>query len=183
MSKFHSRLILVLQLLGTLAIIVYVPNSTAQVVLLLLLWLITFYPLTRLEIVIFIITCIFFTIADILVIYRNVFEFSHVDIWGMPLYEPFVWGFYFLHSMRMIGDTSSYGNLKKDFYYTGYLILIGILVEITGTYFGVWHYNIENYVAWWIITWGAAGLMLHRVIIPLGMRIAGILNPHIPSGR
>ena len=85
-SFFSSRLGLVIQLLGTLAIIVYVPNSIAQVVLLLLLWLITFYPLTRLEIVIFIITCIFFTIADILVIYRKIFEFNHVDIWGMPLY-------------------------------------------------------------------------------------------------
>lgn len=168
---------LVLQLLGTLAIIVYVPNSIVQLVLLLLLWLVTFYPLTRVEIVIFIITCIFFTIADVLVLQYGVFQFSQNDIWGMPFYEPFVWGFYFLHSMRMLGNT------KKDLYYIGYFILIGFLVEFLGTSNNVWHYEITNYIWWWIITWGAAGLILHRAIIPLGMRIARIFDSHITSGR
>ena len=87
----------------SIAIIVFVPHSVVQIFLLFVLWAITFPKLQVYEVVVFVITCIFFTLADITVITKGVFQFTQTDIWNMPYYEPFVWGFYFLHAVRMLG--------------------------------------------------------------------------------
>ncbi|MDO8408382.1 MAG: hypothetical protein Q7S95_04125 [bacterium] len=206
-----SRVLLLVQLVGTLAILFAVPNTILQTFLLLLLWAITFWPLTRSELVIFVLTCVLFTGADIAVVSRGIFHFAHPDMWGLPYYEPFVWGFYFLHSMRVIGGRPQtqvlpglvfallfvgtvslipdvtillivagvllisalvYFRTAKDFQYTGYLLLLGFVIETLGVSTRVWSYSIDNYVVWWAITWAASGLILYRAVMPVGMRLA-----------
>lgn len=102
-----NKSILIFQLIATVLIIAYVPNSLMQVVLLFVLWAITFRTFSAREVILFVLTCVFFTIADIMVISKGVFQFTHTDIWGMPYYEPFVWGFYFLHGTRMLRGRTS----------------------------------------------------------------------------
>jgi len=96
------KIVLVAQMIATIAIIVYVPNSLVQVFALFALWAVTFRTLNVREVILFVLTCVFFTVADSMVISQGVFQFTQNDIWGMPYYEPFMWGFYFLHAKRML---------------------------------------------------------------------------------
>jgi hypothetical protein len=57
-----------------------------------------------------------------------------------------------------------------DLAYTGYLILLGALVEYTGVYSNEWHYpgNPVGGVPMWFITlWGGVGLFSRRLILPI----------------
>ncbi|HUY62389.1 MAG TPA: hypothetical protein VMV50_01180 [Candidatus Paceibacterota bacterium] len=103
MGARNSRLTLLLQLAGTLVILLCVPGTLLQTLLLFILWAGTFYPLSRADAVLFLTACLFYTVADIAVVQRGVFRFSHADFFGLPYYEPFMWGFYFLHAKRMLG--------------------------------------------------------------------------------
>ena len=57
-----------------------------------------------------------------------------------------------------------------DLAYTGYLILLGALVEYTGVYSNEWHYpgNPAGGVPMWFITlWGGVGLFSRRLVLPI----------------
>jgi hypothetical protein len=57
-----------------------------------------------------------------------------------------------------------------DLAYTGYLILLGALVEYTGVYSGQWHYPgdpVGGVPIWFITLWGGVGLFLRRLILPI----------------
>lgn len=57
-----------------------------------------------------------------------------------------------------------------DLAYTGYLILLGALVEYTGVHSGQWHYPgdpVGGVPIWFITLWGGVGLFLRRLILPI----------------
>lgn len=90
------------QFIGTLGIIFFVSNTIIATVLLFIFWLLTFYPLTKFDIVLFVATSLIFTSVDISVLHQGVFEFTNKDIFGMPYFELFLWGFYFLNAHRLL---------------------------------------------------------------------------------
>jgi hypothetical protein len=93
------------QLVGTLGIMFLVQNTLLATALLFVLWFITFYPFSKFDVVLFLSTSVIFTLVDISVLYQGVFAFADKDIAGMPYFELFLWGFYFLNAHRLLrGD-------------------------------------------------------------------------------
>ena len=101
-NPLKSHRIQLIQLVGTLAIIAFVPTNLGKLVALLIWWVITFRHITRPELMMFVIACGFFTVMNALSLKQGIFAFAHPDILGMPFYELFMWGFYLLHTRRMI---------------------------------------------------------------------------------
>lgn len=95
------------QVFGTVLILAFVPGSALQTAALFSWWALTLLPLSRSEWFLVGITCASFFAADLAVLHRGIFVFTHQDIVGMPYYEPFVWGFFFLNASRMTRSTLS----------------------------------------------------------------------------
>ena len=90
------------QLLGTFAILAFVPTGTFKAVLLLLLWTITFWPIRKKEFLLFVLINIIFVFSDLGAIRNNFFSFTKPDIGALPYFEFFMWGFYLMHAKRML---------------------------------------------------------------------------------
>ena len=105
-NPLKSHRIQLIQLVGTLAIIAFVPTNLGKLVALLIWWVITFRHITRPELMMFVIACGFFTVMNALSLKQGIFAFAHPDILGMPFYELFMWGFYLLHTRRMINGSA-----------------------------------------------------------------------------
>jgi hypothetical protein len=106
MTMNYSRLLVFLQLPLTLAILVIVPGNLLKTALLVLLWAVTFQRLNRAETVYFGFACFFFTLMNVASLKQGIFRFQNPDIIGLPYYEFFMWGFYLLHSKRLIGGAA-----------------------------------------------------------------------------
>ena len=91
-----------LQLVGTVVILAFVPGSIIKALALLAWWAITFRRLTAPEGVLFVGACIFFTGMNALSLRQGIFAFAHPDVLGIPAYELFMWGFYLLHTSRLL---------------------------------------------------------------------------------
>jgi len=90
-----------LALLGTLAILAFVPGTLLQAILFLIVWALLFWPLARHEWILVLVACLGFTAADISVTGNGVFTFSSKDVLGLPYFEPLMWGFFYLHAARL----------------------------------------------------------------------------------
>ena len=97
-----KHLLAALQLTGTAVIVALVPSNAVKAVLLPCWWLLTFPRLRTSELILYTIVCAFFTVMDVLSVAQRVFIFDHPDFCGLPLYEPLLWGFYVLHTMRIL---------------------------------------------------------------------------------
>jgi hypothetical protein len=100
-----------LQLLGTCAVLALVPGNLAKLGALVLLWAITFGRLTRREALVAVVVCVAFTAMDVEMVKRGAFAFDHPDIAGLPAYEFLMWGFYVLHATRTLGGYASRARL------------------------------------------------------------------------
>ncbi len=98
----HKRLPLLLQVPVTLAIIAWVPGNLGKLAALLALWAVTFRKLSQAEMVFFLGVCIFFTAMNAMSLKQGIFAFTSPDVLGMPVYELFMWGFYLLHTKRLL---------------------------------------------------------------------------------
>lgn len=105
MHRRFNIILLTFQLIATMAIIFGITYTPLQMSLLVILWSITFLPLTLSEIILFILTCIVYTLGSLLILERNVFQLSHPDIWKITYSYIFIYGFYFLHTKRVLGDS------------------------------------------------------------------------------
>lgn len=105
------RLRYLVQLLGTLAILAWVPTNTGKIIAFLGWWLVTFGRLTAAEGALYGLACVFFTVMNALSLRQGIFAFTHPDILGMPLYELFMWGFYLLHTVRMVDGPAPQGKM------------------------------------------------------------------------
>lgn len=105
-----TRLMLLVQLLVTLAILVALPATPLQALLLVGWWYVTLRPLRLVEILFFALVCILFTVMNALALRHGVFAFAQRDVLGMPYFELFMWGFYGLHMWRFLGGPTPAGN-------------------------------------------------------------------------
>jgi len=205
-----NRGLLIIQLVGTLGILAWVPTNIGKTICFLLLWVFTFRKLTRPEVFLFLGAWGFFSFMNFMAVRQGVFTFAHPNFMGMPWYELFMWGFYLTHTIRMIGgpppqrfrktswvlailfalpfslisdqtlllvSTSAFLGIsiivfheKYDFYYMGYLILVGAAIEYIGVSKGDWYYPDPppgGVPFWFIPMWGGIGLFLRRLVLPL----------------
>lgn len=101
---------LLLQVPVTLAILAFVPGNLAKLAALVLLWILTFGRLTRVEAAFYAIVCVFFTGMNAASLKQGIFAFSAPDVLGMPVYELLMWGFYLLHTRRVLGGPAPDGK-------------------------------------------------------------------------
>lgn len=104
----HMRLLV--QLAATLVILAFVPGNVVKAILFLVVWGVGFGRVTCAEVVLFVAACGFFTIMNALSLQQGIFAFSRPDFLGMPAYEIFMWGFYLLHTRRMVGGAAPQGR-------------------------------------------------------------------------
>ena len=149
MISTAKTVILVVQLVGTFGIMFFIENTLIALCMMLILWFVTFFPFTKQELVVFILACFFYTLGDVLVLNQGIFYFSDTDILGMPYYEPFMWGFYFLHTMRMLGGSSPKQALPG--------LIFSFIVVATLAYF-----SNTQLVSWLLIAIVLGGLLVFR---------------------
>lgn len=99
----NAKVLLGLQLPLTLALLAFVPGGWAKLLGLLLCWALTFGTITRLELVTYVLVSALFSLMDIMAVRQGVFAFNSPDFLGLPIWEFFMWGFYILHCLRLLG--------------------------------------------------------------------------------
>lgn len=102
MVQKNDRLKYVVQLLATIAILAFVPGNVVKLVSLLVLWVVTFYPLTRHELILFLSASVLFSVMDIMATQQGIFFFTKPDAFGLPYWEFCMFGFYTLHGLRIL---------------------------------------------------------------------------------
>ena len=113
----------IVQFLLTLAILLIPINSIAKAVLLLIIWAITFHPISKKEMLLFVFINLIFTLGNIMAIKRGAFYFMEQDIGPLTAWEPFMWGFYCLHVIRFHGSS----KLKTNRWVLGIMAAVFVL--------------------------------------------------------
>ena len=165
--RLNEKLIYFAQLPLTCLVLAFVPTNTGKWAALLLIWAFTFRRISMPELRFFGIFCALFALMNKAALDQGIFVFSYPDIWGMPAYELTMWGFYALHTHRMIPASP----LPRPDYRLWLLVIAfsasfatlkdpTLLLMVTGTLLAVglyWHHDRYDlaYVAY-MITVGAA---------------------------
>ena len=101
---------LLVQIPAAMAILAFVPGNLAKLGALLLMWALTFRRLSKVEAWFYAIVCVFFTGMNAASLKQGIFSFTSPDVLGMPVYELFMWGFYLLHTRRVLGGAAPQGR-------------------------------------------------------------------------
>ncbi len=94
----------VFSLIITLSCLYFIRASWLLPFVLLPIWYLTFRPLNRPEIIMFVIGSLFIIGQNFSVLRAGGFAFTQQDFLLMPYYEPFMWGFYYLNMKRFISE-------------------------------------------------------------------------------
>lgn len=109
-NKFRLPSLLTGQLFGTLLILALVPTNLGKLAALLAWWALTFRHITRPELIMVILACGFFTLMNAMSLKQGIFAFTDPDLLGMPIYELTMWGFYLLHTKRLLNGPAPQGR-------------------------------------------------------------------------
>lgn len=90
----------------SLAILVWAPNNVVRVMLLLVTWALTFGRTRRGELIFALVICLFFTGMNTASLQAGIFSFTDPDLLGQPWFEFLMWGFYTLHTLRLLGTAA-----------------------------------------------------------------------------
>lgn len=96
------RRALLLQLLGTLVVLGWVPGSGVKLAVMIAIWAIGFGRVSLQELVFVGVINLLFVAMDEGALRQRIFLFQHPDAIGLPIYEFFMWGFYILHAVRLL---------------------------------------------------------------------------------
>jgi hypothetical protein len=96
-----------LQLLGTLIVLGWVPGNQVKLAVMVVIWTIGFGGLSLAELAAAASINLLFIIMDEGALRQGIFEFHHQDVIGLPVYEFFIWGFYILHTVRFLGGSAA----------------------------------------------------------------------------
>jgi hypothetical protein len=88
----------------TLNAIYFLQHSLLILIVLLGLWFILFRPFRKYEFLMFVIASVSIVGQNYSVLEKGGFSFTHQDLFLMPYYEPFMWGFYYLFLKRLMGE-------------------------------------------------------------------------------
>jgi hypothetical protein len=102
-SRALDRTLLLAQLPATAAVLGWVPGNFTKIAALLAVWAFGFRRLSRAELTLMLAVDAVFVAANSVALRNGVFRFAHPDFLGMPAYEFFMWGFYTLHALRVVG--------------------------------------------------------------------------------
>jgi hypothetical protein len=105
-----TRIRLLLQLLGTIAVLAWIPGNAIKLVAMMLVWAIGFGNVSRPELALMIGVNILLNLMNFGALRKGVFQFSRPDALGMPAYEFVMWGFYTLNSIRFLGGNAPQGR-------------------------------------------------------------------------
>ena len=93
---------LLLQVPLSLAILAWVPGNAWKLAALVLLWGLTFGRISKAEWRLLLGICIFFSAMNAAALHQGIFRFNQPDVLGLPWYEWCMWGFYLLHTIRVL---------------------------------------------------------------------------------
>jgi len=104
MLTHRARVVSAVVLTGL--VIHFIPNRLLVSAVLLAAWWLLFFPLARVEYVLFVLAAAFFTVQDFVTLKDGLFAFRDRDFLLMPYFEPLLWGFYFLSMKRFVSGTA-----------------------------------------------------------------------------
>lgn len=105
-SPRNAWILLGLQLPMTLASLAFVPGGWPKLVAFLLCWALTFGRITKPELLTYVLVSVLFSVMDISAVRQGAFAFDSPDLLGLPMWEFFMWGFYVLHCLRLLGGNT-----------------------------------------------------------------------------
>jgi hypothetical protein len=105
-----QRIRLGLQLLGTIAILAWIPGNAAKLVAMLVIWSLGFGRVSRPELVLLVGVNLLFIGMNLGALRKGAFRFTSPDALGMPLYEFAMWGFYTLNTIRFLDGLAPGGS-------------------------------------------------------------------------
>jgi hypothetical protein len=100
-----EKLALLCQLMTTVLVLGWVPGNLLKLLLMFVIWGLGFRRITSREIWVIAAVNLFFAVMNTAALRRGIFGFNHPDFMGMPVWEYFMWGFYTLHTVRLLGGT------------------------------------------------------------------------------
>jgi hypothetical protein len=125
-SNQHVFLRWLIQISLTLSILASPLSNLTKTILFLVVWLLTFWPLKPAEIIYFFCMNLFFSVMDIQTLQKGGFQFARPDFLGMPLWEFFMWGFYLLATVRLVGNQPPTHTHQKRFLLWAFAIAFGL---------------------------------------------------------
>lgn len=104
-----------------------INNNFTILIVLTTVAILTFKKLSCTEWVAYFICSLLFAFADIGAIKNNFFIFNQPDYFGLPIWEFFIWGFYFLHAHRFIKPNyPRHIELKTILFASGFMLLFSL---------------------------------------------------------
>lgn len=108
-----QRVVLVIQLLATVAALAWVPGNAVKLLTMIVIWAVGFRRLSGAELALVGCINVIFVLMDIATLHRGSFRFTQPDLLGLPFYEFFMWGFYVLNAIRFFGPEAPSGAATK----------------------------------------------------------------------
>lgn len=105
-----KRIRLGLQLLGTIAILAWIPGNAAKLVAMLVIWPLGFGRISGREVVFMVGLNLLFICMNFGALSKGAFRFTSPDALGMPMYEFVMWGFYTLNTIRFLDGAAPRGR-------------------------------------------------------------------------
>src|SRR6185437_10695916 len=99
---FKTRAILAIQIVATAAVLGWVPGNGIKLAAMLVIWAIGFGRISLSEFAVMAVVNLIFVGMDLGALERGIFRFRDPDFFGLPIYEFFMWGFYTLHTIRLV---------------------------------------------------------------------------------
>jgi uncharacterized membrane protein YoaT (DUF817 family) len=91
-----------LQLLGTVVVLGWMPDNRVKLAMMIVIWAIGFGRLSLTELASAAVVNLLFITMDEGALRQGIFLFRHPDAIGLPVYEFFMWSFYILHAVRLL---------------------------------------------------------------------------------
>jgi uncharacterized membrane protein (Fun14 family) len=102
------RRALLLQLLGTLIVLGWVPGNVVKLAAIVVFWMIGFGSFSLAELAAAGVVNLLFILMDEGALRQGIFQFRHPDVIGLPAYEFFIWGFYILNAVRFVAGPTAH---------------------------------------------------------------------------
>jgi hypothetical protein len=91
-----------LQLLGTVVVLGWVPGNGIKLAVMAVIWAIGFGRLSRAQLATAALVNLLFVGMDEAALRQGIFQFNQPDAMGLPVYEFFMWGFFILHAVGFL---------------------------------------------------------------------------------